>query len=132
MAVTLVALLALVYGIVLTVNGTLTLVGADGDNAEYFSGGSDLVLAAIAFVIAVGAFRVRRWGWVVFMTWAVWGLTLNLLRVFFIDDPRYVPLAVGTLAVFLLTPLDVQVAFGIRNPPNVRLDTTSRNPLDSV
>lgn len=131
-AVTLVAVLALAYGIVLMARGVPTLSGADGDRSELFSGIVEIALAVVAFFIAIGAFRVRRWGWVLFMSWAVWGLTINLLRVFFFDDPQYVPLALATVIVFLLTPLDVQVAFGVRNPPNVRLDTLGRNPLDRV
>ena len=66
------------------------------------------------------------------MSWAVFGLTLQLLRVFFYDDPHYAPLVLGTVAVFLLTPLDTQVAFGVRNPPHVRIDSPSRNSLDGV
>lgn len=129
---TLVAVIALAYGIVLAVTGVLVLQDADGDHGELFSGAVSVGLAVVAFLVAFGAFRVRRWGWVLFMSWAVWGLTINLLRVFFFDAPQYVPLALATVVVFMLTPLDVQVAFGVRNPPNVRLDTTSRNPLDRV
>jgi hypothetical protein len=62
----------------------------------------------------------------------VWGLTLNLLRYFFLGGARYVPFVAGTLAVFLLTPPDIQVAFRVRKPPNIRLDANTRNPIDSI
>jgi hypothetical protein len=127
-AVTVVAIIALVYGIALTVSGVLALLDAEGETRDLFSGAVELFFAAVALLVAVGAFRVERWAWVLFMAWAVWGLTLNLLRVFFFDDPRYLPLGLATLAVFLLTPRDTQVAFGVRNPPN----TATRNPLERV
>lgn len=131
-AVTIVAALALVYGSVLVASGVVTLLGADGDRGELFAGSVDLFFAAAALLIAAGAFFGQRWAWVLFMTVAVWVLTINLLRDFFFEDARYVPLAVGTLAVFLLTPRDVQVAFGVREPPTIRLDAPGRNPLDRV
>jgi hypothetical protein len=36
------------------------------------------------------------------------------------------------VAVFLLTPLDVQIAFGVRNPPHVRTGNSPGNPVESV
>ena len=36
------------------------------------------------------------------------------------------------LVVFALTPLDVQIAFGVRPPRNVLLAKAGRNPIDSV
>lgn len=131
-AATLVAALAVVWGAVLAVSGALELRDAHGTDASLWAAAFELSLACLALVIAYGAFRVRRWGWVLFMTWAVWVLTVNLLRVFFFDDPRYVPLVVGTLTVLLLTPLDVQVAFRVRKPPTVRLGDAPRDSLGSV
>jgi hypothetical protein len=131
-AVTIVAAISLAYGIVLAVSGVQTLLGADADRGELVAGSVDLFFGAVALLIAVGSFYGRRWAWVMFMTVAVWMLTINLLRHFFFDDPRYLPLAVGTLAVFLLTPLDIQVAFGVRPPPNIRLDARTRNPIDRI
>jgi hypothetical protein len=130
--VTVVAIMALVYGIVLTISGVLTLLDAHGDNRQLFGAANDLFFAAVALLVAVGAFLGKRWAWVLFMSWAVWGLTFNLLRYFFLGGPRYVPLVVGTLAVFLLTPPDIQVAFRVRKPPNIRLDAPTRNPIDSI
>jgi len=130
-AATLVVVMALVWGAVLAANGVIALGDARNGDASTWPAVSDLLFACLAVLVAVGAFRVARWGWVLFMTWAVWALTVNLLRVFVFGDPQYLPLVVATLTVFMLTPLDVQVAFGVRNAPNVRLGS-SRNPLDRV
>jgi hypothetical protein len=64
------------------------------------------------------------------MTWAVIGLTHQLFRHFFFDDANYVGMALNALAVFVLTPLDTQIAFGVRPPRNVDLSRPGRNPLD--
>ena len=114
------ALLTLVYAVFLTVLGVLTLVEAEGEREALIEGAVELASAVLAFAVCVGAMRVKRWAWVVFMSWAVFGLTLQLLRVFFFDDPVHWRLALITVAVFLLTPLDMQIAFGVRRPPHAR------------
>ena len=87
-----------------------------------------LVLAAVGLAIAVGAFLVRPWAWTAFMTWAAIALAVNLLRLaFFSAGPNYPTLAIATVTVFLLTPLDVQIAFGIRTPRVLPLDTPARD-----
>jgi hypothetical protein len=118
--VTIFALLALVFAAFLTVQGVLTLIDAEGEREALIEGAIELGSAALAFAVCFGAVRVKRWAWVVFMSWAVFGLTLQLLRVFFFDDPVHWRLAFLTVAVFLLTPLDMQIAFGVRKPPHVR------------
>ena len=130
-AATLVVVLALVWGIVLAVSGVLELRDARNDGASLWPGVFDAGFAVLAFVIAYGAFRVRRWGWILFMTWATWTLAINLLREFYFGDPRYVPLVVGTLTVLLLTPLDVQVAFGVRRQ-KLRLGDAAGNSVERV
>jgi hypothetical protein len=114
------ALLTLAAGVFLTVRGVLTLVGAEGERKDLVDGAVELGSAVLAFTVCLGALRVRRWAWVLFMSWAVFGLTLQLLRAFFFDDPVYWRLALLTVAVFLLTPPDMQIAFGVRRPPHVR------------
>ena len=39
-------------------------------------------------------------------------------------------MAIGTFAVLALSPLEVQVAFGVRHTENVQLSRPTRNPLD--
>jgi len=114
------ALLAFAFAVLLTVLGVLTLVEAEGEREALVEGAVELGSAVLAFAVCVGAMRVKRWAWVVFMSWAVVGLTLQLLRVFFFDDPVHWRLAFITVAVFLLTPLDMQIAFGVRKPPHAR------------
>ena len=73
----------------------------------------------LAIAIAVEALRMRRWAWVAFMAWALLGLVHQLLRHFFYDSADYLAMALDAVAVLVLTPLDVQIAFGVRPPRNV-------------
>jgi hypothetical protein len=88
------------------------------------------VLGATVLLLGVGAFFVKTWAWIGLMIWAVIGLTNQLLRQFFFDDPSYLAMAASTIAVFALTSFDVQVAFRVRPPRNVQLAQPTRNPLD--
>jgi hypothetical protein len=75
---------------------------------------------------------MRRWAWVAFMTWALVGLVHQLLRYFFYDHPDSVAMALDAFAVLVLTPLDVQIAFGVRPSRNVALDSPSTHPSELV
>jgi hypothetical protein len=120
-AVTLVGLLAVAAGLYHLVGGGVTV--ADGHNASKLAEGAfDLAFGVLALAIGRGAFRMRPWSWAAFMTWAVIGLTHQLLRHFFYSDESYPMLAADTLVVLLLTPLDVQVAFGVRRRPSLDLE----------
>ena len=129
-AVTLVGLLALIVGAYHLTDGVIGLVNG-GSSSEVAGAAFDVALGVLAIAIGIGALRVRRWAWATFMTWAAIGLTHQLLRHFFYDDARYLAMALDTVAVLVLTPLDVQIAFGVRPPRNVRLDHAARNPVDS-
>jgi hypothetical protein len=128
-AVTLVALLALGAAAYSVVQGVLAV--QDGDGERVAEGVFHLALAAGVLVAAIGAFRLQPWGWALFMTWAVIGLTHQILRYLFFDDPDYVDMAVNTFIVLALSPLDVQIAFRLRHTENVELARTTRNPIDS-
>ena len=129
-AVTFVGVLALVVGAYHVVDGVVVLVSG-GDANKLSESAFDLALGVLAVAIGVGALRMRRWAWAAFMTWAVIGLTHQLLRHFFYGHPNYLAMALDTVAVLALTPLDVQVAFGVRPPRLVGLVLESRNPSDS-
>ena len=132
---TFIGAIACVWGLVLVPLGAAVVAEAEGqsDEAGIGAGVGLLFLGAFAFAIAYGAFRIKRWAWVAFMTWAAVGLATNLLRVFFFPaEPHYETLAISALTVFLLTPLEVQVAFGVRTARLATLDTSSRNPIDGV
>jgi hypothetical protein len=78
----------------------------------------------------VAALRMRQCSWVALMSWALVGLVHQLLRRFFYDNPDYLAMALDTVVVLVLTPLDVQIAFGARPPRNVALETTSRHSVE--
>ena len=130
MAVTVVTVLAVVAAVASFVHGVLTLRDAGGSTREILDGIQLLALGLLATVIAIGALRLAPWAWKLFMTWTVVVLTLQLLRVFWFGDPDYLRIAGSTFIVLALTPRDVQVAFGIRLPPNAELTRTTRNPID--
>ncbi len=126
---TFVGALALVVGAYHAGHGVDVLVGG-GDASRLAEGSFDVALGALAIAIGIGAFRMRRWAWAAFMTWAVVGLTHQLLRHFFYDNPDYLAMALDTVAVLALTPLDVQVAFGVRAPRTIVLERGIRDPSD--
>ncbi|MGH3038981.1 MAG: hypothetical protein ACRDLZ_06170 [Gaiellaceae bacterium] len=130
-AVTIVAALALLAAGYLLVDGMLTLLDAARDDTDQIVDGIlHIGLGAVALVIAVGALGMRPWAWKLFMMLAVVGLTIQILRHFSFGDPRYGRMALNAFIVLALTPRDVQVAFGIRPPPNADLTQPTRNPLD--
>src|SRR5262249_17190191 len=61
-----------------------------------------------------------RLAWAALMTWAVVGLLNQLLRVFFLDSPAYMAMALDVVAVLMLPPLEIQVAFGVRGGAGAR------------
>jgi hypothetical protein len=114
-AVTIVAALAVLAAGYLIVDGVLTLRDADRDNTgEIVNGILPVAQGLVALVVAAGALRMRAWAWKLFMTLAVIGLTIQILRHFSFGDARYARMALDAFIVFALTPRDVQVAFGIR------------------
>lgn len=132
-AVPIVAALAVLAAGYFIVDGVLTLRDADRDHAgEIVDGAIPVAQGLLTLVVAFGALRMRPWAWKLFMTLAVIGLTTQILRHFSFGDPRYARMALNAFIVFALTPRDVQVAFGIRPPPDVDLTQPTRNPLDSV
>jgi hypothetical protein len=128
-SVTLVTVLALGVTVYSVVYGVLAVRGDPGTE-RLADGVFHLVLGLGALTAALGAFLMRPWGWAVFMTWAVIGLTHQILRYAFFGDPNYADMAINTFVVLALSPLDVQVAFGLRHTDNVQLGRPSRNPVD--
>ena len=128
MSVTLVALLALGLAIYSVGFGVIAIRSGEGDRLP--DAIFHLVLGGGALAAAIGSFRLAPWGWTALMSWAVVALTHQILRYLFFDDPNYVDMAVSTFAVLALSPLDVQIAFGLRHTENVRLGRPTRNPVD--
>lgn len=130
-AVTFVALLGLGVGGYHVAHGVQVIV--DGERSSKLAEGVlDLALGLLAIAIAVAALRMRRWAWVAFMAWGLLGLIHQLLRHFFYDNADYLAMALDTLAVLVLTPLDVQIAFGVRTPRNVAPEPAARHPGELV
>ena len=127
-AVTLVGLLAVGVGLYHSVDGIVILTRG-GSASKLSEAAVDLALGVLALAIGRGAFRMAPWSWAAFMTWAVIGLTHQLLRHFFYTDANYVVMAVDAVTVIALTPLDIQIAFGVRPPPKLVLE---RGPQDLV
>jgi peptidoglycan/LPS O-acetylase OafA/YrhL len=127
-AVTLVALLAAAVAIYSLVYGVLAVQSGEDDRLA--DGIFHVALGVGALAAGVGAFRLRPWAWAAFMTWAVIGLTHQILRYLIFGDPNYTDMAANTFAVLALSPLDVQIAFGLRYTENVQFTRATRNPLD--
>jgi hypothetical protein len=130
-AVLFVALVGLALGCYHVGHAIAVIVDRE-DSSAIAEGVFDLALGLLAIAIAVAALRMRRWAWVAFMTWALIGLVHQLLRHFFYDHPDYVAMALDAFAVLVLTPLDVQIAFGVRPTRNVALDPASTDPVQRV
>jgi hypothetical protein len=128
LSVTLVAVLAVGVAVYSVVFGILDLSSGEDDRLAY--GIFHLVFAVGALAAGVGAFLLRPWAWAAFMSWAVIGLAHQVLRYLFFEDTNYVDMAINTFAVLALSPLEVQVAFGLRHTRNVQLARPTRNPLD--
>ena len=127
-SVTLVALLAAGFAVYSLVSAGVAIESREEDRIPeaVFNG----VRGVGLLVAAVGSFRLRPWGWAVFMSWAVIGLTNEILRYLFFEDPNYADMAINTFAVLALSPLEVQIAFGLRHTRNVELNRPTRNPVD--
>ncbi len=128
LSVTLVALLALGVALYSLAAGAFALEGGEADRRA--DGIFHLAFGLGVLVAGLGAFWLRSWAWTAFMTWAVIGLTHQVVRYFFFDGPNYADMAINTFAVLAMSPLEVQVAFGLRHPRNVDLARPTRNPLD--
>lgn len=124
----------LVAGLAVAVAGYSLTVGVlavtSGQDARLLEGVFQIAFGAGTLAAGAGAFWLRSWAWAAFMTWAVIGLTHQILRYLFLGDPNYADMAITTFAVLALSPLEVQVAFGLRHTRNVHLARPTRNPLD--
>ena len=112
-AVTIVGVLALAAGSLNLAEGVVSVLDG-GDASRLAEAATDLALGLLALAIARGMFRMAIWAWAAIMTWAAIGLTDELLRHFFYRDANYPVMAIDAAVVFLLTPRDMQVAFGVR------------------
>ncbi len=127
-SVTLVAALAAAFAVYSLVAAGLAIESGEEDRVP--DAVFNVVRGLGLLVAAIGSFHLRPWGWAVFMSWAVVGLTNEILRYLFFEDPNYADMAINTFAVLALSPLEVQIAFGLRHTRNVELNRPTRNPVD--
>jgi len=77
---------------------------------------SSIVYAALSLagiVVLIGFLRLRRWSWVLLMTWTGISLAITLVNYFY-SQPNYVVMASNVIIAFALNIPDVQRIFGIR------------------
>ena len=74
---------------------------------------SYLVLSLAGIVVLVAFLRVRRWSWIVLMSWTAISLLITLVNYFY-SEPNYVVMASNTIIAIALNQAEVQRIFGIR------------------
>jgi hypothetical protein len=72
-----------------------------------------LVLSVAGIVVLIGFLRLRRWSWLLLMTWTGASLFISLVDYFY-SHPNYVVMASNVIIAFALNLPDVQRIFGIR------------------
>jgi hypothetical protein len=65
-------------------------------------------------IVLIGFLRMRRWSWVVLMTWVGISMVTGLVDYFYFEQPNYVIMASDVVIAFALSQLEVQRIFGIR------------------
>ena len=79
-----------------------------------------LVLSLAGIIVLIGFLRLKRWSWVLLMTWTAASLIISLLNYFF-SRPNYVVMASNVIIAFALNITDVQRIFGIRSDDGSKL-----------
>ena len=76
------------------------------------------VLSAAGIVVLIGFLRLRRWSWVLLMSWTGISLAITLVNYFY-SQPNYAVMASNVIIAFALNMTEVQRIFGIRRDENV-------------
>lgn len=115
----------------LFVNGQLaaTIAATPTDSATWLSTqGLEtalLVLVApiiiVSLVTGIAILNLKRWAWVVLMSFLVMALTLNLVRCYF-QRPEYGLMLIYTALALVLNQPDVRQAFRIGRPAHDPVD----------
>jgi hypothetical protein len=71
------------------------------------------VLSLAGFVVLIGFLRLRRWSWILLMTWTGLSLVISLVDYFY-SHPNYAVMVSNVIIAFALNIADVQRIFGIR------------------
>ena len=78
------------------------------DSIFYFS------LAVGMVIVLIGFQRMRRWSWVVLISWVCISMVVGLVDYFYFGDPNYVIMASDVVITFALVQADVARIFGVR------------------
>jgi hypothetical protein len=71
------------------------------------------VLSLAGIIVLFGFLRLRRWSWVLLMTWTGISLIISLVDYFY-SRPNYIVMASNVIIAFALNIPDVQRIFGVR------------------
>jgi len=72
------------------------------------------VLAVGLVIVLIGFLRMRRWSWVMLMTWVGISMVVGLVDYFYFEQPNYVIMASDVVIAFALSQADVARIFGVR------------------
>jgi len=73
-----------------------------------------LVLSVTGIVVLIGFLRLRRWSWVLLMTWTGVSLVISLVDYFY-SHPNYAVMVSNVVIAFALNMADVKRIFVIRS-----------------
>jgi hypothetical protein len=96
------------FGLLYTSEGLTNMGRALLDSIFYF------ILAIGLVIVLVGFLRMRRWSWVVLMSWVGISMVTGLVDYFYFGYPNYVIMGSDVVIAFALCQADVQRIFGIR------------------
>jgi len=71
------------------------------------------VLSLAGIIVLIGFLRLRRWSWVVLMTWTGISLAVTLANYFY-SQPNYIVMVSNVIIAYALNIPDVQRIYGIR------------------
>jgi len=72
------------------------------------------MLAIGLVIVLIGFLRMRRWSWVMLMTWVGISMVVGLMDYFYFEQPNYVIMASDVVIAFALSQADVARIFGVR------------------
>jgi hypothetical protein len=76
------------------------------------------ILAIGLVIVLIGFLRMRRWSWVMLMSWVGFSMVVGLVDYFYFGQPNYVIMASDVVIAFALSQVEVQRIFGIRTDIN--------------
>jgi hypothetical protein len=96
------------FGLLYTSQGLTGMGRALLDSIFYF------ILAIGLVIVLIGFLRMRRWSWVILMSWVGISMVTGLVDYFYFGQPNYVIMGSDVVIAFALCQADVQRIFGIR------------------